>query len=64
MKSLKNIDPFTTIVPFAAILVLCIFFVTAPAASTAALSSVRSFLGDDLGVYYLIVGLGVLLVSL
>lgn len=64
MKCFRNIDPFTTLVPFAAILILCIFFMFDPEGSGAALSSVRTFLGDDLGVYYLIIGLGVFLASL
>ena len=64
MNRFKNIDPFTTIVPFAAILVLCIFFVVDPDGSSLMLGTIRNFLGDELGVYYLIVGLGVLLVSL
>lgn len=60
----RKIDPFTTIVPFIAILVLCAFFVIDPAGSTSALSAIRSFLGDEFGTYYLVVGLGVLVVSL
>lgn len=61
---IRNIDPFTTIVPFAAILILCMFFVVNPQGSSAALSGIRGFLGDELGVYYLFIGLGVFLTSL
>ena len=64
MKRLKNIDPFTTLVPFAAIFVLCLFFILDPQASTASLGSIRAFLGDEFGVYYLVVGLGVFLISI
>ena len=64
MKKLSKIDPATTIIPLVIILILCAFFMIDPEGSTAGLSSIRNFLGDDLGVYYLIVGLGVLLVSL
>ena len=64
MKRLKNIDPFTTAVPFAAIFLLCIFFILDPTGSSEALGAIRHFLGDELGVYYLIVGLGVFLISL
>lgn len=60
----KRIDPSTTIYPFLAIFVLCLFFILAPVQSTNALSSIRDFLGDELGTYYLIIGLGVLVVSL
>lgn len=63
-KSFKNIDPFTTFVPFALILILCLFFITDPAGSASVLGTIRSFLGDDCGVYYLAVGLFVFGVSL
>ncbi len=61
---LKRIDPWTTIIPFVIIVILCVFFITDPVGSTGALSAIRNFLGDQLGVYYLIVGLGTLAVSL
>ncbi len=64
MKQLRNIDPATTFIPFGIILVLCIFFVIDPEGSTGALGAVRGFLGDDFGVYYLIVGLGIFLAAL
>ena len=52
-KSLKDgfrrIDPATTIYPFLAIFVLCLFFILNPAGSTDALSAIRGFLGDELG---------------
>lgn len=61
---LYNIDPATTIIPFAIIFVLCLFFVIRPVASTNALTAIRDFLGDSLGLYYLVIGLGTLIVSL
>ena len=70
MKSVKSsggfrrIDPWTTIVPLIAIAVLCIFFITKPEGSTETLNNIRGFLGDSFGSYYLIIGLGVLIVSL
>ncbi len=63
-RPIRRIDPATTIVPFGAILILCIFFIVAPTGSTNALSAIRTFLGDTFGTYYLVVGLGVLIVSL
>ena len=60
----RRIDPATTIYPFAAILALCLFFIIDPEGSTGALSAIRSFLGNEMGTYYLAVGLGVLAVSL
>lgn len=63
-SGLRRIDPATTIVPFAAILILCAFFVFKPEESTNMLSAIRSFLGDKFGTYYLMIGLGVFIVSL
>lgn len=61
---IHRIDPWTTVIPFIAILAFCLFFVITPERSTEALSSIRFFLGNQFGVYYLMIGLGVLLVSL
>ncbi len=60
----RRIDPWTTVVPFGIILALCVLFVLRPERSTDALGAIRGFLGDRFGVYYLAVGLGILLVSL
>ena len=64
MNKLKNIDPSTTFIPFIIILVCCFFFITDPNGSSAVLGSIRGFLGDEFGVYYLIIGLGVFFTSL
>ena len=64
MNKLKNIDPSTTFIPFIIILACCFFFITDPNGSSAVLGSIRGFLGDELGVYYLIIGLGVFFTSL
>ncbi|MDO4488884.1 MAG: BCCT family transporter [Eubacteriales bacterium] len=61
---MRRIDPATTIIPFIIIFALCVFFVVDPAGSTGALSAIRNFLGNELGLYYLVIGLGVLLVSI
>lgn len=60
----RKIDPFTTVIPLACILVLCAYFIIAPENSTNTLEVIRSFLGDKMGSYYLIVGLGFFIVSL
>jgi len=60
----RKIDPFTTIIPLVCILALCSYFIAAPESSTNALEVIRSFLGDKMGSYYLIIGLGFFLVSL
>ena len=61
---LRRLDPWTTLVPFIAIAVLCIFFITKPEESTEVLGNVRGFLGDSFGSYYLVIGLGIFLISL
>ena len=63
-KTTKKIDPATTVIPFVIILLLCILFVVEPEGSANILSAVRGFLGDVFGTYYLVIGLGFLIVSL
>ena len=60
----RKIDPSTTIIPFIILVVLCTIFVMNPEGSTNVLSAIRGFLGTQLGLYYLIVALGIFLVSL
>ena len=43
---------------------LCVFFVIDPEGSTGMLGTIRNILGDDFGVYYLVVGLGIFIASL
>ena len=61
---LKEMDLFTTVVPFLCILLLCVFFIKEPDLSATVMSSIRSFLGDQLGSYYLILGLGIFLCTI
>lgn len=61
---LHNVDPFTTILPFLCIAALCLLFIVWPGQSSRALGAVRGFLGNELGSYYLVIGLGVFLLSL
>lgn len=63
-KLFGTLEPTTTIIPFLAIFSLCVCFVLMPERSTDILSKIRNFLGDELGLYYLIVGLAIFLVSL
>ena len=53
-----------TLVPLILILVLCIVFFFFPEQSNSFLGQVRFFLGDTFGTYYLVIGLGVFLVSM
>ncbi|MDO4438067.1 MAG: BCCT family transporter [Eubacteriales bacterium] len=59
----KNIDPITTVIPFLMIAVMCILFILFPASSSYVLGHIRGFLGNEMGVYYLIIGLLVLGIS-
>ena len=61
---LKQLDWFTMLVPFCCILVLCTWFVTKPEQSSQVLGAIRYFLGNQMGSYYLLIGLGVFICSL
>ena len=64
-ESLKDkIDWSTVIIPFALILFLCISFMALPEQSSSIIAQIRYLLGDTLGLYYLIIGLGVFLLSI
>lgn len=60
----KKVDWMITLVPLTIIIVLCILFFCMPEQSNAVISQIRFFLGDTLGSYYLIIGLGVFLLSI
>ena len=61
---LRQMDWVTTLIPFVSILILCFLFIVYPAASSSILESIRFFLGDQLGSYYLILGLAAVICSL
>ena len=63
-RRVGKIDPFTTIIPFFAILLCCAAFLALPDRSAIWLNAVRDFLGESCGVYYLAVGLFVFLLSI
>ena len=60
----RKLDPTTTIAPLIVLIVLCALFIIYPESSTNTISAIRDFLGTQLGLYYLIVALGIFLVSL
>lgn len=60
----NKIDWMITIVPLALIIGLSLLFFFLPDKSNVVISQIRSLLGDTMGVYYLIIGLGVFLISL
>lgn len=60
----KKIDWMVTLVPFFLILGLSALLFIFPTESNAVISQVRFFFGDTMGLYYLVIGLGVLLISI
>ena len=60
----KQLDWTITLLPLILIIVLCGVFFIAPEKSNEVLSKVRFILGNTLGTYYLIIGLGIFLFSL
>lgn len=63
-KKHAQIDWLITLLPLGIILTLCILFIFAPESSNQILAQIRFVLGDTFGVYYLIIGLGIFLLSL
>ena len=53
-----------TLLPLAIVILLCILFFIFPEQSNSVLSQIRFFLGDTFGTYYLVIGLGIFLVSI
>lgn len=64
MKSEKRIDWMITLVPLALVVGLCVVFFFMPEQSNQILSQIRFFFGDTFGAYYLLIGLGIFLLSL
>ena len=60
----SKIDWMITLVPLAIVVALCIVFFFAPEQSNGVLSRIRFFFGDTFGTYYLVIGLGIFLLSL
>ena len=60
----RKIDWAITVVPFVVILSLCLLFFIFPVQSNSIISQIRFFMGDSLGLYYLLIGLGVFIASL
>ena len=63
-KEHGKIDWIITLVPLAIVIALCVLFFFVPEQSNAVLSQIRFFFGDTFGTYYLIIGLGIFIVSL
>lgn len=61
---MKKIDWFSTIVPLTGIVFLCGLFMIYPEQSVLFLQTVRGFLGNEGGIYYALLGLGIFLCTL
>ena len=62
---MKNkIDWMITLLPLSIIVTLCVVFFIAPEQSNVVLSQIRFFFGDTFGSYYLVIGLGIFILSI
>lgn len=59
-KLKDQIDWISIIVPFLGVGILCVIFVALPEQSAAILQVIRGFLGDECGIYYAALGVGIL----
>lgn len=60
----EQIDWFSIIVPLLCIIALCVIFMMMPTQSAIVLQVIRQFLGDDCGIYYALLGVGIFLCTL
>ena len=60
----KRIDWITTLVPFFGVTALGALFMLLPDGSKTVLEAIRKFIGDDCGIYYAILGVGVFWLSI
>lgn len=60
----RDLDWSILLLPLAVVLLLCALFVAVPDLSSAAVAAVRGFLGNQMGLFYVLVGLGTLGTSL
>lgn len=63
-QRIGRIDWMVTLVPFLLIVGLALFLFIFPEQSNIVIGQVRFFFGDTLGVYYILIGIGVLLISI
>ena len=63
-NAVKNIELPIIIIPTTIVLALFITFMTLPKESTAVVTTIRSILSNEFGIYYLLLGLGVFLLTI
>ena len=59
-----RIDWATTLIPFVGVVALCALFMLIPDGSKVVLEQTRKFIGDDCGIYYAILGVGIFWLSI
>ncbi len=64
VRTTQKVDWLITLVPLAIVIALCLVFFFLPEESNVILSNIRFFFGDTFGVYYLIIGLGIFIISI
>ncbi len=60
----EHIDKAVMFFPFCIVLILFVLFIRMPEQSASVLGSIRNFLGDRLGFFYILLGIGCLMVSM
>ncbi len=63
-KKEKRVDWLITLLPLGLVVGLCVLFFFLPKQSNKLLSQIRFFFGDTFGTYYLIIGLGIFIISI
>ena len=58
-----KIDWMITLLPLGIVIALCVLFFFMPEQANAVLSQIRFFFGDTFGTYYLVIGLGIFILS-
>lgn len=61
---LGRLDLPLIIVPLVIVIALCAVFIISPEQSTGVTDRIRDFLGNDLGAFYIVIGLGIVLITL
>lgn len=63
-RLIKQLDLPLIIFPLAVVIILCVVFFVAPERSTEITDSIRNFLGNEFGFFYILLGLGIVLITL
>lgn len=63
-KKIERLDLFSMLIPAALVIVLCAMFMLIPGKAESVIETLRTILGDTFGFYYMILGLGILILTL